>query len=116
MEKVDRKTKQRFEQERPNHEHAQRNEKARRGVDAKRDDGFVCRLQGWVRLNRFRPNNQADDWNHNREPQNLDDAVDDDAQQQKQRALSFLGVEKPESPLKDAWDGVGFRHVVWSSS
>ena len=82
LEKVDRKTKQGFEQERANHETAQRDEKARGGVDAEGSDSIECRLQGWVRLNRFRPNNQADDWNHHREPQNLDDAVDDDAQQQ----------------------------------
>ena len=101
LEEVDGKTKQGFEQERPNHEAAKRDEKARGGVDAEWSNSIERRFQDWVRLNRVRLNNQTDDWNHHREPQNLDDTVDENTQKHQDRLLPLACVEQLVSPPKD---------------
>ena len=101
LEDVDGKTKQGFEQERPNHKAAKRDEKARGGVDAEGSHEIKRRLQCWIRLNRFRLNNETDDRNYNRKAQDFDNAVDKNAQQHQGRLFPFTCVKQPVGSSKD---------------
>ena len=92
LEKEDRKTKQRFEQEGPNHQHAQRNEKPGGSVDSKRNNGIVSEAEARIALDGLRLHDKSYYRDDHGKSKNFDDAVDENAHQHQDGPFALAPV------------------------
>ena len=99
-----------LEQKGTNHQCAEENQKAARGVDAEGAGQVKGSLEVGVGLDLLGLNDKADDRDNDCEAENFDDAVGENAQKKEHRAFSFFLVEKAVNPFEVEENGVGISH------